>query len=159
MYSSILVPVDGSDYSRRALEVAHHLVTPNRATIYILHVPEVPPARDNLGRAAGAPALDFSREQIEQAGRELIEKLEHAEESGHALIERLEGAVGLTHVETRPLVSMGKPAEVILEEATRRGVDAIVMGSRGMSDLKGLLIGSVSHKVLHTAPCRVILVH
>ena len=159
MFRTVLVPVDGSEYSRMALEVAHRLVTPNQATIYILHVPEIPPARDALGMAAGATALTFSREQIEQAGRELIEKLEHAEESGHHLIDRLESAVGMTHVETKPVVSMGRPAEVILEEAKRQGVDAIVMGSRGMSDLKGLLIGSVSHKVMHTAPCRVILVH
>jgi nucleotide-binding universal stress UspA family protein len=45
-----------------------------------------------------------------------------------------------------------------VEEADKLGVDAIIMGSSGMSDLKGLVIGSISHKVMHTANCRVILV-
>nr|WP_231613761.1 universal stress protein [Halomonas sp. BC04] len=45
-----------------------------------------------------------------------------------------------------------------MREANEIAADAIVMGSRGVSELKGLLVGSVSHKVMHSAPCTVITV-
>ena len=65
----------------------------------------------------------------------------------------------ISNAHTEYIVRMGSPADVILEEAARVGVDAIVMGSRGLSDIKGLLVGSVSHKVLHAAKCTVVTVH
>lgn len=131
----------------------------NGAKIHLLHVPEFPPARDAIGMAAGATALSYSRQEIEAAGRRVIEKIRDAEKSGQDLIGQVEGAVGPADVESRYIVEMSQPAEVIVDNARKLDVDAVVMGSRGMSDLKGLLIGSVSHKVMHTAPCRVILVH
>ena len=57
------------------------------------------------------------------------------------------------------IIKQGSPARVIVSEAERLGVDAIVMGSRGVGQFKGLMIGSVSHKVTHVAKCRVICVH
>lgn len=55
-------------------------------------------------------------------------------------------------------LTQGDPVRVILDTAKKRDVDAIVMGSRGLSDLGGVVIGSVSHKVSHAAKCRVITV-
>ncbi len=63
---------------------------------------------------------------------------------------------GATKIET--VIAQGDPARAILSESRKRGVDAIVMGSRGLSDLKGFVVGSVSHKVAHTAECTVITV-
>lgn len=56
-------------------------------------------------------------------------------------------------------LAWGSAARTIVDEAGRLGADAIVMGSRGPSDLAGLVLGRVSHRVLHTAACRVITVH
>ena len=123
MYQSILVPVDGSEYSQKALKVASQLANSDEAVIYLLNVPELPPATDPLGIAVGASSLDISTGEIEAAGERLVEQLKGAEEAG------------------------------------RLGVEAIVMGSRGMSDLKSLAVGSTSHKVMHTANCTVITVH
>lgn len=159
MYESILVPVDGSEYAQKALKVASQLATSSSAVIYVLNVPQIPPATDPLGIAVGAPSLDFSDDEVEAAGQKLVENLQEAEKEGHGLIDRIKSAVGLDHVEMKPIVRMGQPAEVILEEASSLGVEAIVMGSRGMSDLKSLAVGSVSHKVMHVAPCTVITVH
>nr|WP_281430368.1 universal stress protein [Salinicola acroporae] len=53
----------------------------------------------------------------------------------------------------------GRPAQTIVQQATDLGVDMIIMGSRGLSDLKSLVVGSVSHKVSHIAPCPVITLH
>ena len=57
------------------------------------------------------------------------------------------------------LVEEDDPARAILAAAERLGADLIVMGSRGMSDLKGRLVGSVSHKVLHLASQPCLIVH
>lgn len=64
----------------------------------------------------------------------------------------------MTSTELKTVVKTGAPADVILEQAAGLGVEAIVMGSRGMSNWKGLMVGSVSHKVMHAAACDVILV-
>jgi len=159
MFKTILVPLDGSEHSRRALEVAHRLASADEATLYLLNVPEWPPAKDLLGKAVGAREMGVTREKVEQTGRQLLEHAESAEESGHGMIEQTKDKLGISHLHTENIVRMGVPADVILEEAEHFGVDAIVMGSRGLSDLKGLLVGSVSHKVLHTAKCTVVTVH
>jgi nucleotide-binding universal stress UspA family protein len=52
----------------------------------------------------------------------------------------------------------GRAARVILELASAEGADVIVLGSRGLSDLAGLVLGSVTHKVLHLAHCPVLVV-
>ena len=52
----------------------------------------------------------------------------------------------------------GKPAEQILELAGSEDVDMIVLGSRGLSDARALLLGSVSHKVAHHAACTCVMV-
>lgn len=159
MFKTILVPLDGSEHSRRALSVAHRLASVDEAMLYLLNVPEWPTAKDMLGRSVGARELGVSREKVEQTGRQLLEHAEAAEESGHDMIEQTKDKLGISGLHTQNIVRMGTPADVILEEAERLGVDAIVMGSRGLSDLKGLLVGSVSHKVLHTARCTVVTVH
>ena len=53
---------------------------------------------------------------------------------------------------------LGDAARVILDCAKERNADLIVMGTRGMSDLRGLLVGSVSHKVSHLADCSCVTV-
>ena len=63
---------------------------------------------------------------------------------------------GCTDVQAKAV--LGDPAGEILERAAQIGADMIVMGSRGLSDLKGLLVGSVSHKVNHLADCTCITV-
>lgn len=159
MYRSILVPIDGSDHARKALDVACQLATPSQATIYLLNVPELPEAQDTLGKAIGASALDASEAEASKAGLKLVEHIRDAEEAGHTLVERIKTAIGLENIELQPIVKMGVPADVIASEAERLNVDAIVMGSRGLSDIKGLMVGSVSHKVMHIAKCTVITVH
>lgn len=158
MYKSILVPVDGSEYAQKALNVACHLADSSHTVIYVLNVPELPPATDPLGIAVGASSLDVSPEEVEVAGEKLLEHVQAAEQSGHNLIERIKSAIGLDF-EIQSIVRMGQPAEVILEEAKSLGVEAIVMGSRGLGNLRSLAIGSVSHKVMHAAECTVITVH
>jgi nucleotide-binding universal stress UspA family protein len=65
-------------------------------------------------------------------------------------------ALGVRSVET--VLETGDPARVIVATAEARGANLIVIGSRGLSDLRGLLLGSVSHKVNHLSGITVITV-
>jgi nucleotide-binding universal stress UspA family protein len=57
-----------------------------------------------------------------------------------------------------PLLEHGDPVDQIVGAAERQGADLIVMGRRGLGDLKGLLLGSVSHKVCQLADCACLTV-
>ena len=58
--------------------------------------------------------------------------------------------------EIRPGI-YGRAPQVILREAEDMDADVVVLGSRGLSDLAGLVLGSVAHKVLHLARCPVMV--
>ncbi|MBB3191508.1 universal stress protein [Halomonas cerina] len=146
MFQSILVPIDGSEHSRLALSVACRLARQEDSRLVLLHIPEALEHEPLLVWGLGAVPMEATLEKREKIGRELLDKA--AEEAR---------TLGIENVET--VIGQGSPAQRILEEAKQRGVDAIVMGSRGLGDLKGLVVGSVSHKISHAAPCSVITVH
>lgn len=146
MYQSILVPVDGSEHAQKALSVACQLVRRQGATLHLLHIPEELAHETTLVWGIGAIAVDAPREEREAIGRQVVDR---AAEAAREL--------GVTDIET--VIGQGDPARTIISEARRRDIDAIVMGSRGLSDLKGLVVGSVSHKVSHAADGTVITVH
>ena len=145
MFNSILVPVDGSEHAQKALSVACQLANQADATLHLLHIPEELSHETTLVWGIGAIAIEASRQEREDVGKQVIEKAAEAA--------RQQGA---SKVET--VIGQGDPARTIISEARKRGVDAIVMGSRGLSDLKGFVVGSVSHKVSHAASCSVITV-
>jgi len=140
MISTVLLAVDGSGHARRAVDYGIDIATRYRAKLAVLTVHPPGP----LPRAL----QDFVEEEDLGLG-EVYERIvadvaKEAEQRG---------------VETvAALVEEGDPAATILAAADRQGADLIVMGGRGMSDLAGLVIGSVSHKVLHLAkrPCLIV---
>ncbi|WP_110642988.1 universal stress protein [Salinicola sp. CPA57] len=145
MSQRILVPIDGSTSARKALEHACLIQCATQARIHLLHVPEVPVAKDALGAMVGASPADYTPEKGRLTGERLL---------AEAWL-----AVGGGSDEVTYHVEEGRPAHVIVQLATDLGVDMIVMGSRGQSNLKSLVVGSVSHKVSHVAPCPVITLH
>lgn len=154
MYKSILVPVDGSEGAKKALEVACQLASQGDATLHILHIPEELTHETTLVWGIGAIAIEASRQEPLEP-----QEPRARQDIGKQIVDRAEKAArakGVTRVET--IIGQGDPARTIVSEAKRRGVEAIVMGSRGLSDLRGLVVGSVSHKVSHVAECTVITV-
>ncbi|SEN17294.1 universal stress protein [Halomonas caseinilytica] len=147
MFQSILVPLDGSEHSQLALRVACKLLDP-AGRLTLLHVPEPLEHETLLVWGVGVVPLDATLEERKKVGRTLLDKAaEDAESQG------VDGDAISTHL------SNGDPRQLILTAAKDESVDAIVMGSRGLSDFKGLMIGSIAHKVSHAADCRVITVH
>ena len=148
MFRSLLVPIDGSDYAQAALRVACRLAEPAQGTIHLLTVIE-----------PFEPMQYGGDYRVQQIVREAVN--DNAEKEGRAILDRAMALMpdGAPKDGVQTLLRLGSPAETIIEEAERLGVDAIVMGSRGLSDIRGLLVGSVSHKVSHVAGCTVISVH
>ena len=149
MYQSILVPLDGSSHAEKALQVAAQLAKGTSAVLHLMTVAEFPP--DNLGLFTGGTAEPFSEEDREKLAAGM-------KEEAHKVIDKARATVDLSGIEAKEVVRQGRQAELITAEAEKLGVDAIVMGSRGVSDLRGMVFGSVSHKVSHTAGCTVITV-
>lgn len=67
-------------------------------------------------------------------------------------------ALGIPRERVRAEVQVGEPAEEITDLARLEDYDLIVVGSRGLGPVKEILLGSVSNRVLHTAPCPVLVV-
>ena len=147
MVSHILVAVDGSSHADRAVEFAADLATKYEADLTILNVVSyastVPLALGAYAELEGLYAE--SRSVLQTAGEEIVES---AAESARQY--------GVTKVLTA--VELGSPAQTICETAKATEADIVVMGRRGLGDFSGLFLGSVTHKVSHTADCTVVTV-
>lgn len=146
MPKTILVPFDGSGFANRAIDYAGELASKYDAKVVLLHAIHYRFGRlpEELHQYAVAEHLD-GREEVHAVVEKLLASAEiRARNAGAEDIE----------VDSRE----GDPAGVILDAATSLGADLIVMGSRGLGDLQGLLLGSVSHKVGHLAKCTCITV-
>ncbi len=138
MFRKILVAVDGSRNATAALAVAVDLAQRYKASLCLLH------AFPHVSDLLGTPQYEHL--------------LEARSTIGAALLESMRTQVGDTVPVETQLIE-GPPASAILRVAAEDGYDLIVMGSRGHSQLAGLLIGSVSSAVAQRASCAVLIVH
>ena len=147
MNENILVPIDGSDASFKALDLAADLAKHYGSTLHLVHVTqtrEIPPALRQWARV----------EHVQSPPEWLLE--EAVAENVLTGAEDRARAHGAESVER--IADHGDVASCIIDIARRHAVDMIVMGTRGLSDLGGLVLGSVAHKVTHHAPCTVVTV-
>lgn len=143
MYRRILIPVDGSDTSNRALREAAQLAIDQHAQIRLVHVVENPYAHlmDEID-------LDTVEQAWRQAGQTVLDRAvatarQFGVEPEAALLE-----------ETRQSIS-----QVILDEARRWNASLIVVGTHGRHGFPRLVLGSVAEGVARSAPLPVLLVH
>jgi len=137
---NILVPVDFSEQSEKALMAAATLGRATGATVHLLHAYVIPVEPVGLG-------LQISESYIDQFVKDSAEQLKD-------LASRLLKGV----VVGPPLVLSGDPREVITDEAKKLGAEVIVMGTHGRRGLSRALIGSVAETVVRTASCSVLIV-
>jgi nucleotide-binding universal stress UspA family protein len=145
----ILICYDGSEDARAAVERAGSLLHGQAATVLTVWQPFVQTLASSptgLGPMAGLTSM----EQIDDASRKRAE--EHAVEGAE-----LARAAGL-EATPRTCAQEASTADAILHHAEAVGAEAIMMGSRGRTGLKSLLLGSVSHAVIHQADRTVIIV-
>jgi nucleotide-binding universal stress UspA family protein len=137
----ILVPVDFSDHAPIVVEWAAHLALEHSSKIILLHAYHLPVEFQQL-EGAYLPG-DFWANVKSEASAALAR---------HADGLRAQG------IEVESHVREGYPATVIEEEAVRQQADLIVIGTRGLSGLKHLLLGSIAERVVQKAPCPVLTV-
>lgn len=138
---TILVAVDQSQHAKKALKTAIWLAKSTDARLVAVHV--VPPPEPTEGIA---PTM--------------LEKLEKAYLStGSKILADLAWEASTKHgFKIDPLLETGDAREKILKAARENKADMIVVGSRGMGKVKGLLLGSVSQSVLQNAGVPVLVV-
>ena len=137
----ILVPLDFSRHADAVLEWAAHLAEEHQSRLLLLHAYHLPVEFQQL-EGAYLPQ-DFWASVKSEAEQSLNRYAEPLRQRGLA--------VDL-------IVREGYPATVIEEEATEQQADLIVIGTRGLSGLKHLLLGSIAERVVQKAPCPVLTV-
>lgn len=136
MYAHILIPTDGTDLSHQAVEKGVAFAAEQKAKVTLLYVqPDFPvPLGSESVMLAPETRSDYARSSQMQAAK-ILEKA--AAVAAH---------IGVPAV-TQTAVH-NEPYEVIIETARASGCDLIFMASHGRRGISGLLIGSVTHKVL-----------
>jgi len=154
MINRILVPIDGSEHSRKALEFAADIAGRFNASVVLVHVVStaalLPAPVPQVGvpvTPEGVPPPVFSKkmaEDLAKLGSELLAR-------GSSEVEKR----GLT---VKNVLERGEPVEKIVQTAKNERCDLIVIGARGLGKMRALLLGSVSDGVVHRAPCPVLVV-
>jgi nucleotide-binding universal stress UspA family protein len=141
MLSKILVPVDGSDNSFRALE---HAIFISRkiegAQTTVAHIIEAPPS-----------VYIYSPKVMEKV------RADYKGESAK-ILERCKDMANNSGINIHTVLIEGDPASKIIGYSEMEKFDIIIIGSRGMGQFKEMILGSVSNKVLHHAKCSVMVV-
>ncbi len=139
MFEYILLAVDGSDHALHAARVAAELARSMKSEQLRIVI-----CFDGIPSYLGEPNLE---QMVDQKVLRANEVLRQAVE-----------AVGEIPAEIHTELIEGDPAESIIEVAKTRASNVIVMGSRGLGRLAGLVLGSTSQKVVSHAPCPVLIV-
>jgi len=133
----VLIPVDGSDSSRNAAKYAAHLVNARNPKLYLLNVWE--PVNMTIGG-------------------EMAEKLREEEQAkSMAVLEEYKKLLEPCGLEVELIARSGRPDYVILNVQDELDCDLIVIGSRGLSVLENVIMGSVVTRVLEGATCPVLV--
>ncbi len=171
MIKKILVPVDGSAHSVKAVELASDLASKYDAQVILLHVLlrghmsegvrkaleiEVGGNRASAGNLVNIPQEIMARVGSKKDVQLSFEELDFVGKYVLSNVSAICRDKGVSKVESR--VEEGDPTKVILKTADDAKADMIIMGNRGLSDFKGMLVGSVSHKVSNHAKCTCVTV-
>lgn len=150
MSKKFLVAIDGSDHGWRALDLAIELAKVSDAEVIALHVVRHEPMPEGFQKFAQVEGITADDVKARYQSARLIGDNLTAEAQSRAQKN------GLAHITAK--VAEGSPVDEIVALATSEGADMVFVGSRGLGDVKGLLMGSVSHKVMHLVPCTCVAV-
>ncbi|OLC92218.1 MAG: hypothetical protein AUI92_05685 [Thaumarchaeota archaeon 13_1_40CM_3_38_6] len=137
MFSNILIAVDGSESASKAFHRSVYLAEKCNSKLDLVHVVQC--------EVGGDSANTF----------DVIEELK---DKAMKMLEEYRAEAAKNNVPIQIVIMQGDPAKVIIELAKAKSYDLIIMGTRGRSSFKELLIGSVSQKVMHHASCPVMVV-
>ena len=140
MFTKILVPVDGSDNSYKALEAALVLSEKLGSNISVVNVMEQ------------VPITHIESEKL------LSELLEAYKKENQEILSKCSDIAHQKGITIKTVLLQGNPASVILDYSKKENFDLVIMGSRGMGKFKELILGSVSSKIVHHSPCAIMII-
>lgn len=145
MFSTVMVALDGSEHAAQALRMAAQLAQRCDSTLVLFHAVEINAFRSDYDMRV----VDSAREAYRRIGMEQADAImREAEDAAKA--------AGVKQV--RRAVGEGDPVKAILKVTRDTPVDLIVVGTRGLTGLRELAMGSVAHKISVAAPCPVLIV-
>lgn len=154
MFKKALIPIDGSEYSLKAIEIASKIIDPDDGEAIVLTVVEpgvMQMPQTYLERItlydASIPPVVLPKGAHDQA-------LERAS----LIVTKAQEILTSSGLRAEGRVLRGDPVKTIVQEAKKEQVDIIIIGSRGNSGVAKLLLGSVSSRVVQEAPCSVLVV-
>ena len=147
LFKKILVPLDGSEHSMHALEVAVQIAKKFDGKITLVHV-----------YSKVWPLVMPHTTIIPEASVIIPKLIEAAREAGVGILADGEKKVKAKKVQVETLLREGHTVEEILKTAKEGEFDLIVVGARGLSRIKEILLGSVSDGVMRHARCPVLVV-
>lgn len=140
MFEKIMVAIDGSAHSMKAVDASIELAKKGNGQVDIIYVTPVL-----------AHYMRDSAQMIVALGKKLTEE-------ANSIMEEATNKFKDSGVEYITTIKTGDAADVIIREAEEKGTQVIVMGSRGLGAISRFVIGSVSTKVLTHAPCSVFII-
>ena len=138
MFGKILHANDGSDPAFRALALALDIAKQNAAALHVVCVEEVPYVPEYIEEV---------REEIRIAGRRF-----------HGVLQKARSLAEQHRIEIETHVQAGHPVRTIVDLANELGADLLVIGATGHSQLYERMIGSRADRLVHLAPCPVLVV-
>ena len=145
MFKIILVALDGSDHAQRALKMAAKLAARCDAELVMVHALQTGSLRTDYE----AVVSDSVRDAYLKIGQEQADAIfSRAAKKAHNL--------GVTKI--KPVMKVGDPVKVVLKAAKKQDAELVVVGTRGLTGLRELALGSVAHKLTSMAHCPVMVV-
>ncbi|MGB6532099.1 MAG: universal stress protein [Candidatus Nitrosopolaris sp.] len=143
---NILVPIDGSEYSLHAAQYATRIARYEKAQLFCIHVvtPRIP-----YGYATPAASSTKNR---------YYDDIKSKVESWFDNVRNMAKDEGIFDIKTEIFIDVKSIIECIIEYATQRNIDLIVIGTRGRTGLKRFFMGSVANGVVQHAHCSVLVI-
>jgi len=154
LFEKILVPLDGSGHSLRALEIAVQIAKKFDGKITLIHIysvvvaPVIMPEPTTIAPPMVSVTTPIEVSKVAEASRK----------AGVSILADGEQRVKTEGVPVETMLKEGHTIQEIIKTAKEGGFNLIVMGARGISKIKEILLGSVSDGVTRSAPCPVLVV-
>ena len=153
MFNDILVPLDGSELSERALPMAQNLAQSFDATIHLIHVI----SRENEYSAArGFESVALIEMEIDKVRRMNEDRLVRGKKYVDQIGSQLSGAGA--KVESQDAIKEGDPAQNIVDHVKAHHINLVVMSTHGHGGVRRLLMGSVTDRVIRSCEAPVLVV-